>query len=95
MGRTLATANQIILQEQASFAAFRRGLRRSDQGIFDELFANARRHTPSVSLAAHALPFEAILLAMLIEEHREVQRLREELGDLQRMAERLQDAAGI
>jgi hypothetical protein len=39
MGRTLKTSNQLIQQEEASFAAFRRTLRRSDQVVFDEMFA--------------------------------------------------------
>ena len=77
MGRTLATANQLILEEQAAFADFRRTLRREDQRVFDALFASARRHTAAISQANHALPFEAVLLAMLLEQAREVERLRE------------------
>jgi hypothetical protein len=48
----------------------------------DELFASARQHLAAVAYAAHALPFEAILLAMLLEEHKEVRRLRERLEAL-------------
>ncbi len=76
MGRTLATANQIILDEQTAFANFRRTLRREDQRLFDALFAGARRHTAAISQANHALPFEAILLAMLLEQARELERLK-------------------
>jgi hypothetical protein len=79
MGRTLPTATQIFLQEQESFARFRRALRRSDQLILDDLFASARQHLAAVTYAAHALPFEAILLAMLLEERKEVVRLREQV----------------
>lgn len=89
MGRTLATANQILLNEQKAFANFRRVLRRQDQQIFDELFAGARKHTAAVSMASHALPFEAILLAMLVEEHRANQRLHEQLEQLARQVEAL------
>jgi hypothetical protein len=83
MGRTLPTATQIFLQEQESFSRFRRALRRSDQLALDDLFANARQHMAAMAYAAHALPFEAILLAMLLEEHKEVMRLREQLEVLQ------------
>jgi hypothetical protein len=76
MGRTLATANQIILDEQAAFAEFRRALRREDQRAFDALFAAARKHTAAISQASHALPFEVVLLAMLLEQARELERLR-------------------
>jgi hypothetical protein len=75
MGRTLATTNQIILSEVTHFKNFRRALRPSDQAHFDALFAAARRHTAAISLADHALPFEAILLAMLIEQQRQLEQL--------------------
>lgn len=76
MGRTLATANQIISNEQTALTNFRRALRRDDQQAFDILFASARRHTAAISQANHALPFEAILLAMLLEQAKEVERLK-------------------
>ena len=82
MGRTLPTATQVFLQEEESFARFRRALRRMDQLALDDLFAAARQHLAAVAYAAHALPFEAILLAMLLEEHKEVMRLREQLNAL-------------
>jgi len=79
MGRTLSTANQIILSEQAAFANFRRTLRRSDQHVFDALFASALYHTAAISQANHALPFEVILLAMLLEQAKEIERLKQAL----------------
>ena len=88
MGRTLPTATQIFLQEQESFARFRRALRRSDQLILDDLFASAHQHLAAVAYAAHTLPFETILLAMLLEERKDVMRLREQLNaSLQRSDE--------
>ena len=65
MGRTLQTTTQILRTEQTAFGAFRRTLRREDQLLFDRLFALANRHVAAISQANHALPFEAILLAML------------------------------
>lgn len=79
MGRTLQTTNQIILEEQSAFSAFRRTLRRDDQRHFDALFANARKHTAAISQANHALPLEAILLAMLLEQARQIEALKHEL----------------
>jgi hypothetical protein len=79
MGRTLQTANQIIIEEQNTFAAFRRALRREDQRHFDTLFANARKHTAAISQATHALPLESILLAMLVEQAKEIEALKREL----------------
>lgn len=77
MGRTLPSFMQVILSEQAAFARFRRALRKEDQRAFDDLFAAARLHVAEAAYASHALPFEVMLLAMLLEEHKEVMRLRE------------------
>ncbi|MEJ2710132.1 MAG: hypothetical protein P8074_21155 [Anaerolineales bacterium] len=76
MGRTLPSITQTFLKEQESFARFRRALRRSDQLALDDLFAAARKHLAAAAYASHALPLETFLLAMLLEEHKEVQRLR-------------------
>jgi hypothetical protein len=77
MGRTLPAITQLFLHEQESFTRFRRALRRADQEAFDDLFAAARQHLAAAAYASHALPFEVFLLAMLLEEHKEVMRLRE------------------
>jgi len=82
MGRTLPSATQVFLQEEAAFARFRRALRRSDQLALDDLFVSARQHLAAAQYASHALPFEVFLLAMLLEEHKEVMRLRERVDAL-------------
>ena len=81
MGRTLPSITQEFLQEQASFARFRRALRRSDQIALDDLFASARQHLAAAAYAAHALPFETFLLAMLLEEHKQVMLLRQQVDE--------------
>jgi hypothetical protein len=83
MGRTLPSITQVFLQEQESLSRFRRALRRSDQRALDDLFAAARQHLAAAAYAGHALPFEVFLLAMLLEEHKEVMRLRSALDALQ------------
>jgi hypothetical protein len=82
MGRTLPSITQAFLHEQESFARFRRALRRSDQVALDDLFASARQHLAAAGYAAHALPFETFLLCMLLEEHKEVMRLRQQVEQL-------------
>ncbi len=83
MGRTLPAIAQVFLQEQESFARFRRALRRGDQLVLDDLFAAAQQHLAAASYAAHALPFEIFLLAMLLEEHKQVLRLRSAVAEQQ------------
>ena len=82
MGRTLPSITQAFLHEQEFFARFRRALRRSDQVALDDLFASARQHLAAAGYAAHALPFETFLLCMLLEEHKEVMRLRQQVEQL-------------
>ena len=82
MGRTLPTASMLIQQEEQSFARYRRALRRSDQVALDDLFASAHQHMAAAQYAAHALPFEVLLLSMLLEEHKEVMRLRQQMDML-------------
>lgn len=77
MGRTLPSITQTFLQEQEAFARFRRALRRSDQQALDDLFAAAQKHLAAAAYAAHALPLETFFIAMLLEEHKEVMRLRD------------------
>lgn len=76
MGRTLPSITQVFLQEQDSLLRFRRALRRADQHALDDLLDAAQKHLSAAAYAAHVLPFEIFLLAMLLEEHKEVMRLR-------------------
>jgi len=82
MGRTLPSATIVFQQEEAAFGRFRRALRRSDQLALDDLFVSARQHLAAAQYAAHALPFEVFLLSMLLEEHKEVMKLREKVESL-------------
>ncbi len=83
MGRTVPTMTQIVAQEEANFAPFRRALRREDRVILDRLFAAARHHTAPAAYLSHPVPFEVVLLAMLIETAKLVEALRVRLDDLE------------
>lgn len=82
MGRTLPSITQAYLQEQEALSRFRRALRRNDQFALDDLLASARQHLAAAAYAAHPLPFETFLLAMLLEEHKRVLRLQRQVDDL-------------
>lgn len=83
MGRTLPSITQAFLQEKQSLARFRRALRREDQVAFDELFADARQHLAAAAYASHLLPFEVMLLSMLVEERKQVNDLRRRIEGLE------------
>lgn len=79
MGRTLPTITQQLTETEAALARFRRTLRRSDQYVLDGLFASARRHTAAISQTEALLPFEAALLAILLEQAKELAVLRQKV----------------
>jgi aryl-alcohol dehydrogenase-like predicted oxidoreductase len=83
MGRTIPSITQVFGEEQNAFSRFRRALRRADQQALDELFASARQHLAAASYAAHALPLETFLMAMLLEEHKQVRQLQQRLEALE------------
>jgi hypothetical protein len=82
MGRTLPTITQQLSDTEAALARFRRTLRKGDQYIFDGLFAAARCHTAAISQTEALLPFEAALLAILLEQAREIAILRQKVDIL-------------
>ena len=83
MGRTLPSITQAFLQEQQSLARFRRALRLDDQRALDALLASSRHHLAAAAYASHLLPFEVMLLAMLVEQHKLVLQLQNQLEALQ------------
>ena len=82
MGRTLITITQLLTETEANLSAFRRTLRRSDQYAFDGLFAAARRHIAAIGQAESLLPFESALLAMLLEQSKEIAVLEQKVEEL-------------
>ena len=82
MGRTLVTITQLLNETEANLSAFRRTLRRSDQYVFDGLFAAARRHIAAIGQAESLLPFESALLAMLLEQAKEIAVLEQKVEEL-------------
>ena len=82
MGRTVITITQQLAETEGLLSPFRRTLRRSDQYVFDDLFAAARRHIAAIGQAESLLPFETALLAMLLEQAKEIAVLRQELEQL-------------
>jgi hypothetical protein len=82
MGRTVTTNTQQLNETESLLSPFRRTLRRSDQYVFDGLFASARRHIAAIGQAESLLPFESALLAMLLEQSKEIAVLHQKLEEL-------------
>jgi hypothetical protein len=81
MGRTIATFHQLIEQTRARFAPFRRALRREDQQLFDDLFDRAKYYAASGAMEAAAEPFEAVVLALLLEQQKTLRALETRLQE--------------
>jgi hypothetical protein len=82
MGRTVITITQQLNETESMLSSFRRTLRRSDQYVFDGLFAAARRHIAAIGQAESLLPFESAMLAMLLEQSKEIAVLQQKLEEL-------------
>ena len=89
MGNVTPTITDILHSEEANLAKFRRALRREDQIVLDDLFVAAYRHRAAAAYAGHLLPFETFLLAMQIEDHKEVMKLRAEMEALREEIKKL------
>jgi hypothetical protein len=77
MGRTLPSASILLMQAKADILPFQRALTKSDQLAIDELWIYAGKHIAEAAYAANPIPMESYMVAMLLEMHREVMRLRE------------------
>jgi hypothetical protein len=82
MGRTVTTITQQLNETENMLSPFRRTLRKSDQYVFDGLFAAARRHIAAIGQAESLLPFESALLAMLLEQSKDIAVLQQRLEEL-------------
>lgn len=80
MGRTLPTFNTYLEHEQAQWQPFRRALRREDQAHFDRLFVLAKRHMAEAAYAARPVPFDTLVMTILLEQQKEIERLKAALA---------------
>jgi len=86
MGRTLPTYNMYLEEEWAGWSSFRRALQPTDRAALDRLFARAKRHVAAGMAAGRAVPFEALLVSLLVEHERELEELHRRLAFLEMQA---------
>ena len=82
MGRTVPTFTNIIDDELASWSKYRRGLRIEDQEVFDELFRAAKLHLAENFYAMRAVPFESILMSIVVEMGKRIRDLEQGTFDI-------------
>ena len=81
MGKTIPTINQIAQQAGVILARFSRVIQPEEREALDELFAASRAHIASISEANHLLPFEVVQQAMILEQQKEIRRLKARLEE--------------
>jgi hypothetical protein len=79
MGRTVPTFTMVIQAEMETWTKFRRGLRKEDQEALDDLFRAARLQLAGSAYAARPIPFESIVMSMLIMQQRMIVDLQQRL----------------
>jgi len=77
MGRNNDTFTLVINRNREEWGKFRRALRKEDQLLFDELWRAPKIHLAAGAFLANEIPFESILMAMLLEQHKRIRRLEE------------------
>ena len=82
MGRTVPTFTNLIDLELSSWTKFRRGLRKEDQEAFDEIFRAAKLHLAENFYAMRAVPFESMMMSILIEQQKAIRGLKKEIEKL-------------
>lgn len=87
MGRTVMSIVQAFHHERESWIKFRRALGRGDREAFDRLFHHARQHAAEATYVARPTLFEAVVMAILLEQEKA-------LHEVQNRLERLEAAAG-
>ena len=90
MGKTLPPFSSLIEQERRRWMPFKKALPKADQAIFDRLFDCAKLHIQAGVMVARPWAFETIVMAIVLEQQKQVERLESPLDEVQRRGEAYQ-----
>jgi len=76
MGRTVPTYRMTLESIIQSWADYRRALPKDDRDAFDAMTNRARMHASASTYAAFSDPVEGALLSILLEQEKEIRRLK-------------------
>ncbi len=77
MGRTVPTYRNTMDMIMEDWKKFKRALRKEDKEAFDNVMRKAKHHASAASYQASVDPTEMIFLSVLIEQEKELRRLKE------------------
>jgi hypothetical protein len=75
MGKILPPFSQLIESERRRWAPFKRALPKADWPAFDRLFDCAKLHIQAGVCPSRPWPFETIVMAILLEQQKLLERL--------------------
>jgi hypothetical protein len=75
MGKTLPPFSLLIEGERRRWLPFKKALPKADQATFDGLFDCAKLHIQTGVMMSRSWPFVTIAMAILLEQHKQVERL--------------------
>lgn len=75
-GRTLPTSRDVLDRLEFEWRDFRRGLNADEQARFDALWQRARAHASAMANQSPLDPMQAVFLAVLLEQAKEIEELR-------------------
>ncbi len=75
MGRNNDTFTLVIDRQRDAWGKFRRALRKEDQMLFDEMWRAPKLHLAAGAFIANEMPFQTILMSMLLEQYKMIRRL--------------------
>ncbi len=76
IGRTVPTFRCVLELTVSEWREFRKALRAKDREAFDALMKKARSHASAASNAARSNPTEAMIMAILVEHEKELEKLK-------------------
>ncbi|EMY78087.1 hypothetical protein LEP1GSC060_1854 [Leptospira weilii serovar Ranarum str. ICFT] len=82
MGRTVTPYSRQMQQVESGLLEFRRGLRKPDQDIFDDLIRTAKLQVQAGVMASGPYPIDTMLLTMMIDLKKEIRKLSREINEL-------------
>lgn len=86
MGRTNPTFRDLLRALETRWADYRRALRYDDQAHFDRLFEHAAAHADAAGYLNPGDPMEPVLVSMLLEQQKAIDRLRDRLAAVEAAA---------
>jgi predicted ATPase len=76
MGRTVPSFRTVLDSIVIDLADYKRTLRKNDRAVFDRIMDMAREHASASTVAATIDPMETIMISILIEQQKQIDKLK-------------------